>query len=166
MVVYLYSKQLNNMPNLKNVRTADGSEETKVEILYVTELENVSKTEGKDFFKQSVGIKETKELNGSFYTKYFELQATNDTCKSLTDVNVGDEVDVKYEIKGSTFKKKDTIAVTPKNPEHIGIMTNFNIVELTVFKKAEKKYDLKNKNVPIPNHTWNDFLNEWERNKF
>jgi len=151
------------MPNLKNVKTQDGTEETSVKVLYLSNVENLSKTEGKDFFKRSIGIEVTQEINGSFYTKLFEFQATGDVVKSTNQINVHDLADLKYEIKGSKFTKKDTVEKIPSNPDHIGIIMNFNLVEISVFEKAKAQDPLKNKNIPIEGMQWNEFLQTWEK---
>jgi len=59
-----------------------------------------------DSFKKRefVLIKE-ENVNGKIYTDYIKFQLTQDRCGLIDSVNIGDEVDVKFNLKGRKYEK-------------------------------------------------------------
>lgn len=74
-------------------------------VLFITRKENVSKKEGKEFFKQALGLECEDEVNGNVYKSHFKFEFTNDNCNQLNGVKKGDKVRITYGIRGNTITK-------------------------------------------------------------
>lgn len=85
-------------------------------------------------FKQDLGLDTTFEMNGTSYPGYLKVQAVREHTDKLSTLNVGDEVRVTYVVKGNLINKKQEHERTAKNPNHVDVMMNFNLTQISVLK--------------------------------
>ena len=107
-----------------------------VKVLFIDDMENVSKKVDKPFDKQEFGVEIIEEINDTEYSKTYKISAGNEKCKLLENINVGDVVDIKYNIIGFVTKKDEKKKIATKNPKHIGVIMNLNLIDLKVISKA------------------------------
>lgn len=88
-------------------------------VLFITRKENVSKKEGKEFFKQALGLECQDEVNGNVYTSVFKFEFTNDNCAKLNGIVKGEKIRVTYGIRGNSITK--TTPVEANGDLHNGV---------------------------------------------
>lgn len=99
--------------------------------------ETVKPSEEKTFIKREIAFNVSEEVNGNIYTRLMCMQAVGSTdkpqfdkTKLLDNFKIGDKVDVKFGISGSS-KKNDKLTETPNNPE---CLTGFNNLTISDIK--------------------------------
>lgn len=110
-------------------------------VKYITQKVDNSKTEGKNFFTRSIGLDTSVEINGTRYESYCGLQFTGTKCDLLDAVNVGDKVNVHFDIRGTLKTSEKAPVPVPegqvnKNPANEVIYTNLNGYQIDVLEKA------------------------------
>ena len=58
------------------------------------------------FKKRELVIKVNKDINGSAYTDYVKAQVCQKNIELFSDIRVGDEIEVSYNIRGSRYDKE------------------------------------------------------------
>ncbi len=71
----------------------------------VVHLIEETKTFGKNGFRKRLIVLEQE--NGSF-TNYIPVEFIKDSCDTVDDLNVGDEVEVKYRLSGRRWQKDES----------------------------------------------------------
>jgi hypothetical protein len=99
----------------------------KICMIYETE----QKTD--KFRKREFVLEKTSHGNKGVYVNYVKIQAVQDKCELLDEVDPGDNVSVKFEIDGRKFGLKGEEKY----------FTNLNLVELSILNKTDLFIDDK-----------------------
>lgn len=108
----------------------------RCKVLSIDDKKDVSKVEGKPFEKMEIVCESTVEVNGNDYTEHWPFQVTGDRIAKFDNIHPGDIVDIKYGRKGFIYKKKDDIAKSAKNPQHIAAMSQFEVSDCVKVSSA------------------------------
>ena len=62
------------------------------------------------FKKREFVIEQSKDVNGAIYTETIKFQAVQTKCELLDSVNIGDNINVSFNIKGNRWEKDGKVS--------------------------------------------------------
>lgn len=102
---------------------------------HIVFIDPAKKVGEKDFTTRSFGVVTRTELNAQIYQNHFGFQFQNNQCALLDNINIEDEVEVDFSIRGNLNTKAD-LPATEKNPNKNVIYVNLTAVSIKVIKPA------------------------------
>lgn len=100
------------------------SYEIKGTVSHTTETQVINEK----FKKREFAIGVSNQIGENIYTEHIKFQMVQDKCSLLDNINIGDEVEVNFNIKGNRFEKDGKV----------NYFNNLVAWKISVLSKVEK----------------------------